>query len=1048
MKKLFTLAAAVLASFSLWAAVEDLSFSEPTALPEGYVYSNSNKPAIVTTGDKSCIYVTDGGGGTVTTECFTTDGFDASKGKRWMGFETDEKCRLVINVYSNAKTFTLYKSDATAQATYTNSAKAWEDWTIDSLPAGKYILSAGSSQCYVSAMTFTGSGVPSTDPVASVVIAGPEEAFTGAALKYTMTTDVKANEYKWYINGLEQAGQNAKTFTFTPSAEGNYQIAAAAKNDYNEALVASNTIALVVTPAPITDTYIWRKGSGYTGCVDNPDVAANANQAFTDLEHSTATMSGISSMGRAGAANTEVSIVFEAEMGYGITSICTYGKLEEAAGAEISWDGGATWTHIDAYSESAVTFDAPAGVAAPSFTIKFISVDPNTGGLWWRNALVTFEERPASVISYDANGGSGTMEATNSYVADECAFTAPAGKEFDVWNTAADGSGVTYYAKDYINSDVTLYAIWRLEGAKNTDATLSALSVAGYTLSPAFDADVHEYTITKPYGAANPELSAVTAETHDRKATGAVISNVENGFSIEVTAEDPSVYLTYTISILEAEAKKDLLEATFSNGVHGYIKAGKITVPYLAGEGLPTFVEAHCWNADSLPVPPIAGMVDDKLVVTGADGKLAEYSIEYVAINPAELVKDSTYTFDTAVVVQPSYIYSVYGWDSGKGVKFSKDVEEANNRRISEGKDRIYMALPAAKYVYLTSGSGESRPVKILINGVESQVNKTAKQNEDIVLALNETQPNFIAIESNGNSGDAGFIKIRLSDKAITYPVVISESLENGTIEFADLGNEEHLYAEGDEVHLVITPAEGYQLVNANAGNAALTPDEDGKCSFVMPGQAVTVSATFELIPVEHAINIGNFDHGSVEADKTEALAGATINLTVTPEEGYRVASLAAGNEALTPDADGKCSFVMPDQDVTISATFELIPVAPTYLVSISAPQNGTIEFADLGNEDHKYAEGDEVHLVITPAEGYKLVNANAGNAALTPDEDGKCSFVMPGQDVTVSATFAPISQGIEDVNAADKAVKRIQNGMLIIEKNGRIYNILGARVK
>lgn len=31
---------------------------------------------------------------------------------------------------------------------------------------------------------------------------------------------------------------------------------------------------------------------------------------------------------------------------------------------------------------------------------------------------------------------------------------------------------------------------------------------------------------------------------------------------------------------------------------------------------------------------------------------------------------------------------------------------------------------------------------------------------------------------------------------------------------------------------------------------------------------------------------------------------------------------------------------------------------------------------------------------------------------------------------------------------AVAKAVKRLKNGMLIIEKNGKIYNILGARVK
>ncbi len=934
MKKLFTLAAAVLASFSLWAAVEDLSFSEPTALPDDYVYSTNQTPSIVTTADKSCIFVSNGGGGQVEAGCFTEEGFDASKGKRWMGFETDEECTLVINVYSNSKIFTLYKSDGSAYATFQNTAKAWEDWTITKLPAEKYILTAGSSQCYVSAMTFTGTGVPPTEPVANVTIAGAEEGYTGAAIKYTAATDVKANAYKWFVNGVEQTGETAKTFTFTPAVEGTYSISAAAKNDNNADFVASNSISLVVTAAPITDTYIWRAGSGYAGCVDAPDAKANANQASTDLEHSTATFEGVGSMTRPSVAGTEVVLTFLAKEGYGIASVCAYGKLEEAAGAQYSWDG-TNWETLEAYSEQARTFEAPEGTIPASFTIKYTGADPDKGGLWWRNALLTFVERPAAVISYDANGGAGEMESTTGTVA-ENAFTAPEGKEFDVWNTAADGSGVTYYAKDYINSDVTLYAIWRPEGAQNTDATLSALSVAGYTLSPAFDADIHEYTITKPYGAANPELSAVTAETHDRKATGAVISNLENGFSIVVTAEDPSAYLTYTISILEAEAKKDLLEATFSNGVHGYINAGTITVPYLAGEGLPTFVEAHCWNADSLPVPPTAGMVDDKLVVTGADGKLAEYSIEYVALNPAALDKDSTYTFDTTAVVQPSYIYSVYGWDAGKGVKFSKDVEESNNKRISLGKDRICMALPAAKYVYLTSGSANSRPVKILINGVPSAVAKTAEQNEDIILPLDETKPNFLVIESDGNNGDAGFTRIRLTDQAITYAVNLAQT-ENGTISFGLVGATGR-FEPGIIVPLVVTPAEGYKVeaVKYNDGEDHAIEAVEGVYSFTMPDTDVEVTATFveDGEPIEpqpsdaFAITINAGEHGSANADHATAEAGDRIELTITPDEGYRVDEVLVNGVGLMPE-NGVYSFTMPAQAVVVSVTFELIPAEP-----------------------------------------------------------------------------------------------------------------------
>ena len=67
-------------------------------------------------------------------------------------------------------------------------------------------------------------------------------------------------------------------------------------------------------------------------------------------------------------------------------------------------------------------------------------------------------------ITYNANGGSGTMNATqrdNSAVVDNNSFTAPANKVFGEWNTASNGSGTTYLPGEIVTSDVTLYAIWQ-----------------------------------------------------------------------------------------------------------------------------------------------------------------------------------------------------------------------------------------------------------------------------------------------------------------------------------------------------------------------------------------------------------------------------------------------------------------------------------------------------------------------------------------------------------------------------------------------------------
>ncbi|MBB5182711.1 InlB B-repeat-containing protein [Catenisphaera adipataccumulans] len=84
-------------------------------------------------------------------------------------------------------------------------------------------------------------------------------------------------------------------------------------------------------------------------------------------------------------------------------------------------------------------------------------------------------------VTYDANGGSGTVTDSKTYVGgDNCyadvqsgsPLTPPTGKVFLYWNTKADGTGTTYYPDDKIKitKDETLYAIYG-ESPKATDLT-------------------------------------------------------------------------------------------------------------------------------------------------------------------------------------------------------------------------------------------------------------------------------------------------------------------------------------------------------------------------------------------------------------------------------------------------------------------------------------------------------------------------------------------------------------------------------------------------
>lgn len=180
-----------------------------------------------------------------------------------------------------------------------------------------------------------------------------------------------------------------------------------------------------------TDTYIWKKQADATGCVENPDVAANANQAYTERTYSYSTIGGGTSMGRPTAAG-EYSITIAARSGYLIQSICTYGKVETAS--QISWDNGLTWTDLETYTtEQKNVFTAPTG-GAKSFIIQCTTTD-GTGGIWWRNALVTLIDGPACTDPTFAWGN----EPTNSRVQDE---------DFELRTTSKSGGAVIYQSNN------------------------------------------------------------------------------------------------------------------------------------------------------------------------------------------------------------------------------------------------------------------------------------------------------------------------------------------------------------------------------------------------------------------------------------------------------------------------------------------------------------------------------------------------------------------------------------------------------------------------
>ncbi len=212
------------------------------------------------------------------------------------------------------------------------------------------------------------------------------------------------------------------------------------------------------------------------------------------------------------------------------------------------------------------------------------------------------------------------------------------------------------------------------------------------------------------------------------------------------------------------------------------------------------------------------------------------------------------------------------------------------------------------------------------------------------------------------------------NDVAATYSVTIEESA-NGSVS-ADQTSE---IAEGTTITLTVSPDDGYELesltVTGTDGTAITVTDK----TFTMPGQDVSVSATFKAsassdtdtdstssstsegsgtssddtdddsttsssttsddteseteTTVTYTVTVSSPTNGSLSVDKTSAVSGATVTITTSPATNYELYALTvtgADNTAITVTNK---TFTMPSQNVTISATFKLI----TYTVTFNA---------------------------------------------------------------------------------------------------------------
>ena len=271
------------------------------------------------------------------------------------------------------------------------------------------------------------------------------------------------------------------------------------------------------------------------------------------------------------------------------------------------------------------------------------------------------------------------------------------------------------------------------------------------------------------------------------------------------------------------------------------------------------------------------------------------------------------------------------------------------------------------------------------------------------------------------------------------YPVTVSaEFVKEYKVTVADTANENGetkvsatAAVEGTEVTVTVKAADNYQLkadsltysyqIGEDTKTEKLTPNAEGKATFKMPAADVKVTAEYvEKKPEAYTVTVNKATNGTVTADKETAAAGDTVTLTVKADEtmysqavlaedGLKVADSKGAAVACTAGADGTYTFTMPADNVTVTATFEIV----AYGVEVAPTEHGSVTFE--GGKKY-FKVGENVTATFTAEAGYELASASyqEGNkptdiTAKVKEASNTYTFTMPENYVKIEATFTAV---------------------------------------
>ena len=455
----------------------------------------------------------------------------------------------------------------------------------------------------------------------------------------------------------------------------------------------------------------------------------------------------------------------------------------------------------------------------------------------------------------------------------------------------------------------------------------------GYAVQMLFAEDAEDKTISISGGSFSSDPSAYVAEKYIALVENGQYVVQEKGENVqpaEVVAGAPDTTVS-GVDKEDVEKVENAVNGIQAEGLTGEANAEAGTNTVTAEAGATAINADEDIEGEDVEASAVTIVVQPYLQIEVTGYKTSE-----------DTDTPNTMTLDITPMVRT--VATTADLDNNGKIYLKTEGENEKNAVIMEDGKKLDVSTPIVLTIPLPEGFVDSTSTPVYVQHKGYEYNTTVTGDNDDGYTASFTNPH-------------GFSTFTISTESQTVATVNGDNYTS----FQDAVNAAQ---DGDTITIpsgasvpegglsaTISGADSKSVKVENKTNASITVTINSEAKTI--GNGGTADFTYTYTPTQggsgssgstrYTVTVSETAHGAVKSSHTRASRGTTVTLTVTPDEGYELASLAVY------DADGdeielergnatRYTFTMPRSKVTVEAAFSEIVEEPETLPFADVP--------------------------------------------------------------------------------------------------------------